>query len=108
VCCVRGRRPERGGQLSKGAKRGVPQVKGHTRSEVGSAVRAARLKNGWTLRVLGGKVGVQFTTLSKIENGHFYPGLDLLERIGRVTKTPNLRALRLCPTCGQAWKENGR
>ena len=54
----------------------------------GERIRQLRKAKGLTLRVLAGRVGVNFTYLSKIENGKLdfgdYPGEGLIRRLSKA------------------------
>lgn len=47
-------------------------------------LRHLRQAKDLTLREVAGKVGIHFTTLSKIENGHERPGEGLLVELGLI------------------------
>lgn len=50
----------------------------------GAILRSAREAKGLTLRSAGDRLGIDFTYLSKIENGHDRPGADLVRRMGAL------------------------
>ncbi|MGP8156343.1 MAG: helix-turn-helix domain-containing protein [Candidatus Acidiferrales bacterium] len=63
----------------------------------GERLRQVRKERGLTLRQLAGEVGVDFTYLSKIENGRFSytPAVDTIRELARVLKVDSLELLRL-------------
>lgn len=50
-----------------------------------NAYKSWRKASGLTLRALADIVGVDFTYLSKIENGHLIPSVDLIEKMGAAS-----------------------
>lgn len=65
--------------------------------EFGAKLRELRQKQGHTLRGLAEAVGVDFTYLSKIENGKagYLPGADTIRAIAEALNTDALEFLRL-------------
>jgi transcriptional regulator with XRE-family HTH domain len=65
--------------------------------EFGEKLRELRRKQGLTLRALAHAVNVDFSYLSKIENGKagYLPGADLIRSLADVLKTDALELLRL-------------
>src|SRR5260370_22816640 len=63
----------------------------------GERLRLVRKERGLTLRQLAAGVGVDFTYLSKIENGRFSytPAVDTIRELARVLKVDSLELLRL-------------
>jgi transcriptional regulator with XRE-family HTH domain len=53
---------------------------------VGDTIRAARVKLGWTRAQLSGKVGVDPSAISRIENGYRLPGPDVADALEGVLK----------------------
>ncbi len=54
-------------------------------------LRLLRLRRGWSMRELGERTGVHFTTISDIENGHHRPATATVRRLVRAllpTATP--------------------
>lgn len=54
------------------------------RQKIGKQLAEAREKQGYSVRELAEKCGVNYVTISKIENGRFNVGLDVLSRIASV------------------------
>ena len=65
--------------------------------EFGKKLRELRRKQGFTLRALAQAVHVDFSYLSKIENGKagYLPGADLIRSLADVLKTDALELLQL-------------
>jgi transcriptional regulator with XRE-family HTH domain len=63
----------------------------------GERLRLVRKERGLTLRQLADEVGVDFTYLSKIENGRlsYTPAVDTIRELARVLKVDSLELLRL-------------
>lgn len=55
--------------------------KQEVREKIGASLAEAREKQGYSVRELADKCGVSYVTISKIENGKFNVGLDVLSRI---------------------------
>lgn len=53
----------------------------NTREDFGKKVEEARIVKRLTQKELADKAGVLQNTISRIENGRFNPGLDILQRI---------------------------
>lgn len=70
---------------------------GRDQVDFGGKLRELRRKNGLTLRTLAKRVGVDFTYLSKIENGKsgFLPGAETIRALAGVLETDALDLLRL-------------
>lgn len=54
----------------------------NTRKSFGQIITEARELKDLTIEVVSEKAGIEPNTLSRIENGKFNPGLDILLRIG--------------------------
>ena len=54
----------------------------NTREDFGKKIEEARIIKRLTQKELADKAGVQQNTISRIENGRFNPGLDILLKIG--------------------------
>ena len=54
--------------------------------KVGKRIRFLRKKYDWTQEELADKVGVDYTTINKIENGKRNPSLKTLERIAKALR----------------------
>lgn len=52
------------------------------REEFGACIVAMRTKKGITQDQLAERAGITQNNLSRIENGKYNPGLDILQRIG--------------------------
>lgn len=65
--------------------------------DFGSKLRELRQKKGLTLRALAEEVGVDFTYLSKIENGKagYLPGADTIRAIAEKLGADALELLRI-------------
>ena len=66
----------------------MPKVEGGVRTtalkkRVGSHIRAARDKRGWSQRELAVKLGVSASTLCDWEKGRTYPGVENLRNLAR-------------------------
>jgi len=63
----------------------------------GPELKKLRLQRGMTLRQLAEAAGVDFTYLSKIENGKagYSPGADTIRVLARVLQADSLELLRL-------------
>ncbi len=48
---------------------------------IGGRVRELRLQRGWSVRALGREARLSGPTVDRIEDGHFSPGIDSLERV---------------------------
>lgn len=57
------------------------EIKKEMRSEMASAIRAARKEKGWSLRELSAKTGIAYPNLSRFENGRGNINLDSLSII---------------------------
>lgn len=49
--------------------------------QLGSKVREARQRKGWTLETTAAETGVGRSTLSKIENGQTSPGFEIVQKL---------------------------
>lgn len=49
--------------------------------------REARKANGWSQRALAELLEVDYTYISKIENGHLRPGLPTVRKFGELLRT---------------------
>ena len=58
--------------------------KREVRLKIGSRIAEARERQGYSIRELAEKCGVNYVTISKIENGKFNVGLDVIARIANV------------------------
>ena len=56
----------------------------NTREDFGKKVEEARIVKRLTQKELADKAGVLQNTISRIENGRFNPGLDILQRIAEA------------------------
>lgn len=54
------------------------------RRKIGTQISEARERKGYSIRELAAKCGVSYVTISKIENGKFNVGLDVIARIASV------------------------
>lgn len=54
------------------------------RQKIGTQISEARERKGYSLRELAEECGVSYVTISKIENGKFNVGLDVIARIASV------------------------
>ena len=54
------------------------------RQKIGAQISEARERKGYSIRELAEKCGVNYVTISKIENGKFNVGLDVIARIASV------------------------
>src|SRR5262245_32315266 len=65
--------------------------------DFGERLRELRKQQGLTLRELAESVGVDFTYLSKIENGKagYLPGADTIRELAEVLKVDALELLRI-------------
>lgn len=54
------------------------------RQKIGTQISEARERKGYSIRELAEKCGVSYVTISKIENGKFNVGLDVIARIASV------------------------
>ena len=65
--------------------------------DFGTKLRELRQKKGLTLRTLADGVGVDFTYLSKIENGKagYLPGADTIRSLAEALETDVLELLRI-------------
>ncbi|MDM1311216.1 helix-turn-helix domain-containing protein [Acinetobacter indicus] len=52
-----------------------------TRKEIGEKIKLARKNLGYTQKNVSEKSGVNKTTISEIENGHFTGSFDLFEKV---------------------------
>ena len=52
-----------------------------SRKEIGEQIRSARKKLGYTQKMVTEKTGVNKTTISEIENGHFTGSFHLFELV---------------------------
>ncbi|WP_180079298.1 helix-turn-helix domain-containing protein [Acinetobacter sp. YH12251] len=52
-----------------------------TRNEIGEKIKLARKNLGYTQKNVSEKSGVNKTTISEIENGHFTGSFDLFEKV---------------------------
>ena len=55
-----------------------------TRKEIGEKIRNARKKLGITQQGLAAKSGVNKSTISEIENGHFTGSFEIFENLSRA------------------------
>ena len=55
---------------------------------VGHRIRAKRKRHGWSLRDLAAKSGVDFATISKIENGKRQPLLSHIQTLAKALRVP--------------------
>jgi transcriptional regulator with XRE-family HTH domain len=75
--------------------------------QFGKRVKELRLQKGLTLRELADKVGLNFTYLSKIENGKvgYTPSAEKIRAIAEVLKADHIELLKLAnkvpPELGQ-------
>jgi transcriptional regulator with XRE-family HTH domain len=69
----------------------------------GAWLRARRREMGLTLRDVQAKTGRDFTYLSKIENDHEEPGLDLLTKLGRIYGVSRETMFRRAGRCSNCW-----
>lgn len=58
--------------------------KQEVRMKIGTQLAEARERQGYSIRELAEKCGVNYVTISKIENGKFNVGLDVIARIANV------------------------
>ena len=58
--------------------------KQEVRQKIGKQISEARERKGYSIRELAEKCGVSYVTISKIENGKFNVGLDVIARIASV------------------------
>ena len=58
--------------------------KQEVRMKIGTQLVEARERQGYSIRELAEKCGVNYVTISKIENGKFNVGLDVIARIANV------------------------
>lgn len=49
--------------------------------------REARKAKGWSQRALADLLGVDYTYISKIENGHLKPGFPTVRKLGELLRT---------------------
>lgn len=56
------------------------------RKEAPRLFREARKENGWSQRALADLLGVDFTYLSKIENGQLNPGMPTIRKLGELLR----------------------
>ena len=65
--------------------------------QFGEKLRELRKASGLTLRALADAVQVDFSYLSKIENGKsgYFPGADLIRTLAQVLRTDTLELLQL-------------
>jgi transcriptional regulator with XRE-family HTH domain len=61
-------------------------VIGHMDNRIGKRIKELRQKRGYTLRGLGEKLNLDYSYLSKIENGHKVPSIELLEQLADFFK----------------------
>ena len=54
------------------------------RQKIGTQISEVRERKGYSIRELAEKCGVSYVTISKIENGKFNVGLDVIARIASV------------------------
>ena len=52
-----------------------------SRKEIGEKIKLARKNLGYTQKTVSEKSGVNKTTISEIENGHFTGSFDLFEKV---------------------------
>lgn len=52
-----------------------------SRKEIGEQIRSARKELGYTQKTVSAKSGVNKTTISEMENGHFTGSFDLFEKV---------------------------
>ena len=79
-------------------------------SGFGSQVRARRLRAGYTQRALAPKAEIDFTYLSKVENGEADPSADLVRRLADLLGADRDDFLALagrlpCRRCGGTGRE---
>lgn len=53
--------------------------------------REARKANGWSQRALAELLEVDYTYISKIENGHLRPGLPTVRKFGELLKKAGVK-----------------
>lgn len=51
------------------------------REKIGNQIKSARKSSGYTLKDLADKCDMPLSTISKIENGKWSVGIDMLEKI---------------------------
>ncbi|MGD0488009.1 MAG: helix-turn-helix transcriptional regulator [Syntrophorhabdales bacterium] len=68
-----------------------------TYNELGKRIRELRNERKLTLRQLAGKTGLNFTYLSKIENGRtdYSPSSESIRLLARILETDQVELLRL-------------
>jgi transcriptional regulator with XRE-family HTH domain len=49
-------------------------------------LREVREQRGLTARVLADRAGVSFVTISRIENGHMSPTVDMVEKLAKALR----------------------
>ena len=52
-----------------------------SRKEIGEKIKLARKNLGYIQKTVSGKSGVNKTTISEIENGHFTGSFDLFKKV---------------------------
>jgi len=65
------------------------------RSEFARFVRELRRAKGWSLRELGTRAKVDFTSVSKIENDEYVPSLDTIQKLAFALEATPSQVRRL-------------
>lgn len=52
--------------------------------ELGKRIKALRKSKRMNLRELGERLGMGHSYISRVENGHHQPGIDLLEKLSEI------------------------